>query len=182
MLCLSAPEIGDTLLYEPQVIGVLLFIYLFLTTVLLSSLLTASFISTFLSLRKDLDKLVALQFARIAVDALKAGGGSGFGAFVPGILVECVLVYPLVFIAYLYKRIIRHGMSDAHQGQAYQNFQRSSKYLNYWRQIVFFTIYSPFFIAAILVDLLSGMARYLASYFQRKKRTTTPSNALTHDV
>jgi hypothetical protein len=48
--------------------------------------------------------------------------------------------------------------------------------------MVFFTIYSPFFIAAILVDLLSDMARYLASYFQRKNRTTTPPNALTHDV
>jgi hypothetical protein len=156
---LSAPEIGDTLLYEPKVIGILLFVYLFFTTILLSSLLTASFLATFLSLRNQLENLVARQFAVLTVDALKAGGGSGFGSYIPGVLVECILVYPLACLVKIYKIYARHGMNRSHYEQSNQKAQNFFQYLNRWREIVFFTTYSPFFITATLIELLVDIAR-----------------------
>ncbi|KAH8555289.1 hypothetical protein BGW37DRAFT_476572 [Umbelopsis sp. PMI_123] len=179
---LFAPEIGDTLLYEPQVIGVLLFVYLFLTTVLLSALLTASFLATFLSLRNQLDNLVALQFARLTVDSLKAGGGSGFGSYIPGILVECILVYPLVCLVNLYRIITRHRIVSDHYEQSYQNVQKTEKYINRWREIVFYTTYSPFFITATLIELLVDIARKLISYLQRMTKTSEPITSISGHV
>jgi hypothetical protein len=169
---LSAPEIGDTLLYEPQVIGILLFVYLFLTTILLSSLLTASFLATFLSLRNQLDNLVALQFATLTLEALKTGGGSGFGSYIPGVLIECILVYPLASLLKLYKIYAKQRMEGTNYEQLYQTVQKYSLYLNRWREIVFFTTYSPFFITATLIEWLLDMARNLISYLQRLTETS----------
>jgi hypothetical protein len=145
-------------------------------------LLTASFLATFLSLRNDIDELVALQFARLTVDALNAGGGSGFGAFIPGILVDTVLVYPFVLAGYLYRYIIRYCMTDAHQRLEAQKFERTSRYLNYWRQCVFLVTYAPFFIALLVIELLHDTTRYLYFHFQENEHTSVPFYYMPNDV
>lgn len=171
---LSAPEIGDTLLYEPQVIGILLFVYLFFTTILLSSLLTASFLATFLSLRNQLENLVARQFAALTVNMLKAGGGSGIGSYIPGALVECILIYPLACLVKIYKIYARYRMNRSHYEQSYQKAQKISQYLHRWREIVFFTTYSPIFMTATLIEMLVDMARNSILYLQRVTETSLP--------
>ncbi|KAI8971565.1 hypothetical protein BDF20DRAFT_686355 [Mycotypha africana] len=54
---LHTPEIGNTLYYQPQAAGLLLAVYLFLTVVVLGSLLTASFLGTFIEISKELDTI-----------------------------------------------------------------------------------------------------------------------------
>ncbi|KAI8986520.1 hypothetical protein BDB01DRAFT_785908 [Pilobolus umbonatus] len=54
---LHAPQIGNTLFYQPQIASILLSIYLFLTVIVMGSLLVSSFISTMLEINPRLDTI-----------------------------------------------------------------------------------------------------------------------------
>jgi hypothetical protein len=164
---LSAPQIGDTLLYEPQAIGVLMFIYLFLTTILLSSLLTASFLSTFLSLHRNIDKLVKLQFARYTMEALKAGKRSGFASFIPFVLVELVLVYPFKILIYIFTVIVKRRISGQLRDEQVSKLYRASGFVDKWRELLWLITYSPIIIVVASAELAMKCKNCIISYLLR---------------
>jgi hypothetical protein len=65
-------------------------------------------------------------------------------------------------------------MNRSHYEQSYQKAQKISQSLHRWREIVFFTTYSPFFITATLIELLVDMARNSIFYLQRVTETSLP--------
>lgn len=144
-----------------------MFVYLFLTTILLSSLLTASFLSTFLNLRRSIGSLVKLQFARYTVEALKAGQRSGFASFIPFILVELVLVYPLKFFLATINVIEKHRTPGPRRDQQVSKLHTVSRFVDKWRELLWLLTYSPFIITVALMELVMRSRAAAQSYLHR---------------
>ncbi|CEP08409.1 hypothetical protein [Parasitella parasitica] len=82
---LHAPEIGDTLYYQPQTAGLLLAVYLFLTVVILGSLLTASFLSTVLEINSRIE---TVKRAWIINRCLKSN--PVLNVFIPSVFIDLI--------------------------------------------------------------------------------------------
>ncbi|CAO3586426.1 unnamed protein product [Absidia cylindrospora] len=128
---LHAPEIGETLFYQPQAASILLVAYLFVMVVFVGALLVASFLSTILSLMKPESSFGNLQKR---MEAERAARPASYGTYIPNVAVE-LIVGSIVWIT--------------------KKIRPNSKltWLERLRQIVWFIIFLPILIVVGLFDL-----------------------------
>lgn len=128
----STPNIGETLYYQPQAASTLLIIYLFVMVVIIGALLTASFISTILSITSPSSTLEKIHQQ---MEAKRATRVPRFGVFIPNVAIELIVGV----IVWLVKKI---------------NPNTKLTWVERFRQIVWFIIYSPIIIFVAILDLL----------------------------
>ncbi|KAG2213130.1 hypothetical protein INT47_011279 [Mucor saturninus] len=131
---LHAPQIGDTISYQSVVAGVLLVAYLFLTVVILGSLLTASFLSTILDINSRID---TVKRDWVINRCLKAN--PVINAFIPSIATDLIFGTVAWIARVIFKR------------------QTRIIWLEKIRQVFWYIIYSPIIIVVGLFELLSAI-------------------------
>ncbi|CAO3629518.1 unnamed protein product [Cunninghamella blakesleeana] len=129
---LYTPNIGETLYYQPQAASTLLIIYLFVMVVIVGALLTASFISTILSITSPSSTLEKLHQQ---MEAKRATRVPRFGVFIPNMAIELIVGV----IVWLVKKV---------------NPSAKLTWVERFRQIIWFIIYSPIIIFVAVFDLL----------------------------
>ncbi|KAI8341495.1 hypothetical protein BC941DRAFT_417048 [Chlamydoabsidia padenii] len=129
---LHAPEIGETLYYQPQAAGILLVAYLFIMVIFIGALLLASFLSTFLSLMKPESTFGKLKQK---MEAERCSRPASYGRFIPNVAVE-LIVGSIVWVV--------------------KKIRPNSKltWLERLRQVVWFIIFLPIILVIGLVDLV----------------------------
>lgn len=129
---LHAPEIGETLYYQPQAASILLVAYLFVMVIFVGALLVASFLSTILSLMKPESSFDKLQKH---MEAERCSRAASYGVYIPNVAVE-LIVGSIVWIT--------------------KKIRPNSKltWLERLRQIVWFIIFLPILLLVGLFDLL----------------------------
>ncbi|KAI9309374.1 hypothetical protein BJ944DRAFT_173090 [Cunninghamella echinulata] len=138
---LYTPDAGETLYYQAPGASGLLAIYLFVMIFIVAALFTASFISTILSFTSNGSSFEKLHQQ---MEAKRATRVSRFGVFIPNVAIE-LIVGSVVWLA--------------------KKIRPSSKltWLEQFRQILWFIIYSPIILIVALYDFIY----YLI--FDRKK-------------
>ncbi|KAI9478843.1 MAG: hypothetical protein EXX96DRAFT_572441 [Benjaminiella poitrasii] len=117
---LHTPEIGDTLHYQPKVAGLLLAFYLFLTVVVLGSLLSASFISTILDVNSRLEVIEREWVINRCLRSKPA-----LNSFTPSVLIDIIFY----FINYVSRVVFKR--------------QAPVIWLEKIHQVLWYIIYSP---------------------------------------
>lgn len=151
----SAPEIGDTLFYQPEVAGFLLVVYLFFTVIVLGALLTASFLSTILQIYGRID---IVKRDRIINRCLRSN--PILNAFFPSILLDLIFN----FFSWI-GRVV---------------FRRESRimWLEKAHQILWYIIYSPIILLVGLFELVTTILfrwKLVANAFKRHPTVSTAS-------
>jgi len=131
---ISAPEIGDTLYYQPQVAGLLLAVYLFLTVVILGSLLTASFLSTILEINTRID---TVKRNWVINRCLKSN--PILNAFIPSIVIDLIFGVIRWFAHVVFKR------------------QSPVIWIEKAHQVLWYIIYSPIILLVGLYELVTTL-------------------------
>ncbi|KAI8089814.1 uncharacterized protein BX664DRAFT_333976 [Halteromyces radiatus] len=129
---LHSPEIGETLYYQPQAASILLVAYLFVMVVFLGALLTASFLSTILTLMKPESSFNRLKQR---MEAERCSRRPNYGVYIPNVAVE-LIVGSIVWIV----KKISPGTKLT--------------WLERLRQIIWFIIFLPILILIGLFDLV----------------------------
>lgn len=146
-MSISAPEIGDTLFYQPQVAGLLLAIYLFLTVVILGSLLTASFLSTILEINSRVD---TVKRDWVINRCLKSN--PILNAFIPSIFIDLLFGIIRWFARVVFKR------------------QSPVIWIEKLHQILWYIIYSPIILLVGIYELVTTLIfrwKLVTKAFQR---------------
>lgn len=128
----SSPAIGETLIYQPGVAGLLLVVYLFFTVVVLGSLLTASFLATILEIYGRINTVKrdwAIQRCLQTKPEL--------GIFIPSLAVD--LIY--VFFAWIARVVFKR--------------QERLVWLEKTHQVIWYLIYSPLILLVGLFELFT---------------------------
>ncbi|KAI8349677.1 hypothetical protein BD560DRAFT_450213 [Blakeslea trispora] len=129
---LHAPEIGKTLFYQPQIAGLLLVIYLFLTVVVLGSLLTASFLATLMDISQRLDQVKRAWAIRRCLVTRPA-----FQVFLPSAFIDAIFC----MLSWFVRSVCR--------------FQKESTlWIEKTHQVLWYVIYSPIILMVGLYELL----------------------------
>ncbi|KAI9490101.1 hypothetical protein BDB00DRAFT_931503 [Zychaea mexicana] len=134
---LHSPEINATLYYQPLAAGVMLFVYLFLITVVIGTLLTASFLTTMLTVYPRIESVRRLFFAS------RCAKKPVLGVFSTNVVFELIVGFFVLFAVYLLK-----AKKDS----------ASLQWVERLRQILWFTVFSPL---VLVVGIVEGVY-YLA--------------------
>lgn len=84
----SAPTVGDTLMYQPEIASLLLGVYLFFTVIVLGALLTASFLGTILQIYSQIDKVRREWVLNRCLKSVPV-----LGKFIPSVAVDLVFAF-----------------------------------------------------------------------------------------
>ncbi|KAI9016475.1 hypothetical protein CLU79DRAFT_762717 [Phycomyces nitens] len=124
-----SPAIGDTVASKPTLVGIILFVYLFLMSVCITSMVTSAFLSTMIDINTRLE---SLEKSSLASRSIKP---AVLGAYLPNAVLEIILglVDGLVFLA-------------GRQSIARERIERI-------RQIGWYLIFSPIVIPVAILDL-----------------------------
>ncbi|KAI8642509.1 hypothetical protein BD408DRAFT_443392 [Parasitella parasitica] len=131
---LHAPEIGDTLYYQPQTAGLLLAVYLFLTVVILGSLLTASFLSTVLEINSRIE---TVKRNWIINRCLKSN--PVLNAFIPSLVIDLIFGVIRWFARVVCKR------------------QSPVLWIEKTHQVLWYIIYSPVILLVGIYELVTTL-------------------------
>jgi hypothetical protein len=128
----SAPTIGDTLMYQPEIAGLLLGVYLFFTIIVLGALLTASFLGTILQIYAQIDTVHREWTINRCLKSSPV-----LGKFIPSVAIDLVFA----FIAWT-ARVV---------------FKRTERivWLEKVHQVLWYTIYSPIILLVGLYELIT---------------------------
>lgn len=129
---LHAPAIGETLIYQPGIAGLLLAVYLFFIVIVVGSLLIASFLSTILEIHGRIDTVKRDWVISRCLKTVPV-----LGAFIPSVAIDLIFG----FIAWV-SRVV---------------FKRRDRivWLEKIHQVLWYIIYSPIILLVGLYELIA---------------------------
>ncbi|KAI7863758.1 hypothetical protein BDF14DRAFT_1840779 [Spinellus fusiger] len=125
-----APEVADTIAYQPALVGSLLFLYLFLMSVVITGMVTASFLSVLLQVTAEIDSLQRISSATRVLEP------PALRAHLPNAAIEIVFA--------LIQRLLGAGGYKKH------SYPRRS--LDITRQLCWYLVFSPIILSVGIVE------------------------------
>ena len=125
----------------------MLFVYLFLIVVVIGTLLTASFLTTMMTIYPRIDSVQRLFYASRCVKK------PAYGVFLPTVLIELVLGLPVLILVYVFKQ---------------SNDSAALVWTERIRQVFWFIVYLPVILAFGVIEglcsLYENIRRRLSGY------------------
>ncbi|KAI9249518.1 hypothetical protein BDA99DRAFT_445509 [Phascolomyces articulosus] len=131
---LHSPEISDTLYYQPLAAGAMLFVYLFLIIVVIGTLLTASFLTTMLTVYPRIESVRRLFLAsRCAKQPV-------FGVFIANVVIELIIGFFILILVYVFK--------------VNKNDSKAISWIERARQVLWFIVFFP---VVLVIGIIEGI-------------------------